>query len=278
MPPLVLRYALRAFIAASNTSAGTIVPRIEATSASAVLRNSALAAGVKLVTGDTKVVDAGHGDGVFVNTAGIGIVDKLRALLRGSRPLVERQPNDPAVVLFTSGSEGTPKGVVLSHRNLLANAAQCLARVAATGEDKVFNVLPVFHSFGLTGGMVMPLVGGIPLYLYPSPLHYRIVPELIYQTNATILFGTDTFLSGYARTAHAYDFHNVRLIMAGAEAVKDRTRITYMERFGVRMIVGWIIAKMRVRIGSRSQCISLVQASSSSVACAGAAFSERCFR
>ncbi|MGE0767399.1 MAG: acyl-[ACP]--phospholipid O-acyltransferase [Hyphomicrobiaceae bacterium] len=171
--------------------------------------------------------------------AGIGIIDKLRALLRGSRPLVERQPNEPAVVLFTSGSEGTPKGVVLSHRNLLANAAQCLARVAADGEDKVFNVLPVFHSFGLTGGMVMPLVGGIPLYLYPSPLHYRIVPELIYQTNATILFGTDTFLAGYARTAHPYDFHNVRLIMAGAEAVKDRTRTTYMERFGVRILEGY---------------------------------------
>ncbi len=171
--------------------------------------------------------------------ADIGIVDKLRALLRGSRPLVEREPNDPAVVLFTSGSEGTPKGVVLSHRNLLANAAQSLARVAADGEDKVFNVLPVFHSFGLTGGMIMPLMGGIPVYLYPSPLHYRIVPELVYQTNATILFGTDTFLTGYARTAHPYDFHNVRLVLAGAEAVKDRTRQVYMEKFGVRILEGY---------------------------------------
>jgi acyl-[acyl-carrier-protein]-phospholipid O-acyltransferase/long-chain-fatty-acid--[acyl-carrier-protein] ligase len=169
----------------------------------------------------------------------IGLADKLRALLRGARPPVERQPNDPAVVLFTSGSEGTPKGVVLSHRNLLANAAQCLTRVAADGEDKVFNVLPVFHSFGLTGGMIMPLVGGIPVYLYPSPLHYRIVPELAYQTNATILFGTDTFLSGYARTAHPYDFHNLRFIMAGAEAVKERTRQVYMEKFGVRILEGY---------------------------------------
>jgi len=171
--------------------------------------------------------------------ASIGIADKLRAVLRGSRPRVERRPNDPAVVLFTSGSEGTPKGVVLSHRNLLANAAQCLARIAADGEDKVFNVLPVFHSFGLTGGMIMPLMGGIPVYLYPSPLHYRIVPELIYGTNSTILFGTDTFLSGYARTAHPYDFHNIRLIMAGAEAVKDRTRQVYMERFGARILEGY---------------------------------------
>ena len=171
--------------------------------------------------------------------ASIGVADKLRALLRGTRAPVAREPNDPAVVLFTSGSEGTPKGVVLSHRNLLANAAQCLTRVAADGEDKVFNVLPVFHSFGLTGGMIMPLMGGIPVYLYPSPLHYRIVPELVYATNATILFGTDTFLSGYARTAHPYDFHNVRLIMAGAEAVKDRTRQVYMEKFGVRILEGY---------------------------------------
>ena len=169
----------------------------------------------------------------------IGFAEKMRGLLQGSAPQSERKADDPAVVLFTSGSEGLPKGVVLSHRNILANCAQCLTRFAASGEDKVFNVLPVFHSFGLTGGMMMPLVGGIPLYLYPSPLHYRIVPELVYGTNATILFGTDTFLNGYARTAHPYDFNRVRLIMAGAEAVKDRTRQIYMEKFGVRILEGY---------------------------------------
>lgn len=171
--------------------------------------------------------------------ASIGLGDKLAGLMIGREPQVRRKPGDPAAILFTSGSEGTPKGVVLSHRNILANAFQCLTRVAVNGQDKVFNVLPVFHSFGMTAGLVMPVVGGVPVHLYPSPLHYRIVPELVYQTNATILFGTDTFLNGYARSAHPYDFARVRLILAGAEAVKERTRKLYMEKFGVRILEGY---------------------------------------
>ena len=169
----------------------------------------------------------------------ITFADKLRGLVRRGRPQVVRNPSDPAAILFTSGSEGTPKGVVLSHSNILANAIQSLTRVAVTGDDKVFNVLPVFHSFGLTAGLMMPLLRGVPVYLYPSPLHYRIVPELVYGTNATILFGTDTFLNGYARVAHPYDFRSVRLILAGAEAVKARTRDLYMEKFGVRILEGY---------------------------------------
>ncbi len=171
--------------------------------------------------------------------ATISFADKLAGWRAGDRCQVVRKADDPAAILFTSGSEGTPKGVVLSHKNILANAFQCLHRIAVNGSDKVFNVMPVFHSFGLTGGLVMPLVGGVPVFLYPSPLHYRIVPELVYGTNSTILFGTDTFLNGYARTAHPYDFHRVRLIVAGAEAVKDRTRQIYMEKFGVRILEGY---------------------------------------
>jgi acyl-[acyl-carrier-protein]-phospholipid O-acyltransferase/long-chain-fatty-acid--[acyl-carrier-protein] ligase len=169
----------------------------------------------------------------------ITLMDKLRGLWNERQPLAKRKPEDWAAILFTSGSEGTPKGVVLTHRNLLANAAQAQARIDFGRTDKVFNVLPVFHSFGLSIGLVLPLVSGVRIYLYPSPLHYRIVPELIYAVNATILFCTDTFLNGYARSAHAYDFRSLRYILAGAEPVKDSTRRIYMEKFGLRILEGY---------------------------------------
>jgi acyl-[acyl-carrier-protein]-phospholipid O-acyltransferase/long-chain-fatty-acid--[acyl-carrier-protein] ligase len=171
--------------------------------------------------------------------ATIGTADKLRGLIAAGKPLVKRKLDDWAAILFTSGSEGVPKGVVLSHSNMLANMAQASARIDFGREDKVFNVLPVFHSFGLTIGVVLPLCAGVPVYLYPSPLHYRNVPELIYGVNATIVFGTDTFLNGYARAAHAYDFRSVRHILAGAEPVKESTRRIYLEKFGVRILEGY---------------------------------------
>jgi acyl-[acyl-carrier-protein]-phospholipid O-acyltransferase/long-chain-fatty-acid--[acyl-carrier-protein] ligase len=169
----------------------------------------------------------------------ISKADKLRALLRWKKPLVARMPNDWAAILFTSGSEGSPKGVVLSHRNMLANVAQAAARIDFGREDRLFNVLPVFHSFGLTAGTILPLVSGVPVYLYPSPLHYRTVPELIYWTCATALFGTDTFLNGYARVANPYDFRSLRYVLAGAEPVKEATRQIYLEKFGLRVLEGY---------------------------------------
>ena len=171
--------------------------------------------------------------------AQVTFADKICGLLNARKPLVARHADDWAAILFTSGSEGIPKGVVLSHRNMLANAAQAAARIDFGCQDKVFNVLPVFHSFGLTVGVMLPLVSGVPIFLYPSPLHYRTVAELIYGVNATIMFGTDTFLAGYARVAHPYDFRSLRYILAGAEPVKESTRRTYMEKFGLRILEGY---------------------------------------
>jgi acyl-[acyl-carrier-protein]-phospholipid O-acyltransferase / long-chain-fatty-acid--[acyl-carrier-protein] ligase len=169
----------------------------------------------------------------------VGFADKLRGAWHWKKPLVARKADDWAVILFTSGSEGQPKGVVLSHRNMLANVAQAAARIDFGREDKLFNVLPVFHSFGLTGGTVLPLVSGVPTYLYPSPLHYRTVPELVYGVSATVLFGTDTFLNGYARVANPYDFRSLRYVVAGAEPVKETTRQIYLEKFGLRVLEGY---------------------------------------
>jgi acyl-[acyl-carrier-protein]-phospholipid O-acyltransferase / long-chain-fatty-acid--[acyl-carrier-protein] ligase len=171
--------------------------------------------------------------------AGVTTGDKLKGMIAYAKPLVKAPPQSRAAILFTSGSEGAPKGVVLSHQNILANAAQAAARIDFGRQDKVFNVLPVFHSFGLTAGLILPIVSGVPVFLYPSPLHYRIVPELIYASNATILFGTDTFLAGYARAANPYDFRSLRYVLAGAEPVKAATRNVYLEKFGLRILEGY---------------------------------------
>jgi Acyl-CoA synthetases (AMP-forming)/AMP-acid ligases II len=166
-------------------------------------------------------------------------LDKVRGLLARKKPLVETSADAPAVILFTSGSEGTPKGVVLTHRNILSNAAQAAARIDFNMSDKLFNILPVFHSFGLTAGLILPLTAGVPVHLYPSPLHYRIIPELIYSANATIMFATDTFLSGYARASHPFNLRSIRYIFAGAEPVKASTRETYMNKFQKAIMEGY---------------------------------------
>ena len=147
--------------------------------------------------------------------------------------------NAPAVILFTSGSEGTPKGVVLSHANILSNHQQVAARINFNPKDVVLNFLPMFHSFGFTIGTLLPVLNGMKTFFYPTPLHFSIIPEIAYETSATIMFGTNTFLSAYGKKAHSYDFYNLRYVVAGAEKLQENTRELWQDKFGIRILEGY---------------------------------------
>ncbi len=148
----------------------------------------------------------------------------------------DRNPDNPAVILFTSGSEGAPKGVVLSHKNLNMNRYQMSSLIQMGLQDKFFNALPMFHSFGLACGLFIPILNGASVFLYPSPLHYKAIPELVYDRNANVFFGTDTFLNAYGKQAHPYDFYNIKYIGIGGEKLKDETFALWTEKFGIRIL------------------------------------------
>jgi len=189
--------------------------------------------------------------------ATIGTSDRLLALLRRYAPLRYHRrlrgsgtpdADRPAAILFTSGSEGAPKGVVLSHANLLGHFAQARCYIDFTARDLVFCCLPTFHSFGMNVGMLMPLLAGTPVFFYPTPLHYRQIPELIYLHRPTILFGTNTFLRGYARHAHPFDLHTLRYVVAGAEKLTEQTSALWQERFGIRILQGYGVTETSAAI------------------------------
>jgi acyl-[acyl-carrier-protein]-phospholipid O-acyltransferase / long-chain-fatty-acid--[acyl-carrier-protein] ligase len=254
---LLLPNAVASVVTLFGLQAFGVVPcLLNVTAGAANMLSACRATGAKTVVSSRTFVEKGRLGGVVERLSGdlrvIWLEDLrdaigLRAKLRAKRdawtarklPGASASPDAASVVLFTSGSEGSPKGVALSHRNVLTNCAQLASVIDFNPSDVVFNAMPMFHAFGLTGGSILPLLFGVRTFHYPSPLHYRVVPALIYDTDATICFGTDTFLQGWARYAHPYDFYAMRYIFAGAEKVREETRRLYADRFGVRIMEGY---------------------------------------
>lgn len=234
---------------------GCVPAMLNYTAGPAGIQNACIAANVKTIITSRKFIEAAKLENIIAGLGNLQIMyleelrsqfsltDKLWLMvfaLHFPRWATHKTHADaPAVVLFTSGSEGKPKGVVHSHRGILANIAQIRAVIDFSPADKFMISLPLFHAFGFTCGAIMPLVTGCKLFLYPSPLHYRIIPEIIYDRGCTVLFGTSTFLGNYAKFAHPYDFYKLRYVVAGAEKLNDEVRRTWVEKFGIRILEGY---------------------------------------
>jgi acyl-[acyl-carrier-protein]-phospholipid O-acyltransferase/long-chain-fatty-acid--[acyl-carrier-protein] ligase len=165
----------------------------------------------------------------------IGLSDKLFAVAAATFPgrfRVATRPSDAGVILFTSGSFGAPKGVVLSHANLIANCRQVAQHIALDPDWVFFNPLPIFHCFGLTGGALLPILTGLKAFQYPSPLHIKQIPALVKDTKANVLFATDTFINQYARSAESDELSGLTFVVCGAEKVREETHNLIHEKFG----------------------------------------------
>jgi len=224
------------------------------TSGTAGMQNACVAAKIKTVITSHKFIETAKLEEVVAGLkelnvlyledlrADFGVVDRAWLIgyaLHYPRATMEpSQPDEPAVVLFTSGSEGKPKGVVHSHKSILANIAQIMAVLDFNPTDKFMMVLPVFHAFGFTGSM-LPILNGIKIHIFPSPLQYKVIPELIYDRGCTVFFATSTFLANYAKYAHPYDFYKLRIVVAGAEKLNEEVRRVYSEKFGIRILEGY---------------------------------------
>jgi len=236
------------------SGAGRVPVMLNYSGGESAVRTARAAAGVRTVITSRRFVDQarlqvliGALDGctiVYLEDlrAKFGPADKLWlvcALWFPRRVIARPAASDPAVVLFTSGSEGEAKGVVLPHQAIVANVMQMRTVIEFTPQDKILNPLPLYHAYSFTAGMALPLITGTRLYLYISPLHYRAIPEIAYRNDCTVLFGTSTFLSYYATHAQPADFARLRYVISGGEKLAPEVSRVWMEKFGLRILEGY---------------------------------------
>lgn len=158
-----------------------------------------------------------------------------RALGQRTRPHLD----DLATVIFSSGSTGDPKGVMLSHYNLASNIEQVAQVFPLNGSDRVLGVLPFFHSFGFTMTLWMPTARGVGVIYHPNPLDLAAVSEIARKYRITFLLATPTFLQAYLRRCSPEDFGSVQFVMVGAEKLPERLAQAFEDRFGIRPLEGY---------------------------------------
>lgn len=235
-------------------SRGRVAAMLNYSSGVEALRVACTAATLRTVISSRAFIQAAHLEHLLTALEGCRIVyledlretltvaDKLwivRALLRPRSALPQQDPASPAVVLFTSGSEARPKGVVLTHDTMLGVMAQLRAVIDFGPDDKYLNALPMYHTFGLIACTLMPLLTGTRLFLYTNPLHYKVIPEYAYTRDCTYIFGTSTFLGNYARQAHPYDFYRTRFVISGGEKLNPEVSKLWFSKFGLRVYEGY---------------------------------------
>src|SRR5207302_3181855 len=147
--------------------------------------------------------------------------------------------DDVATIIFSSGSTGDPKGVILSHYNVASNVEQLNQVIMLGRNDKVLGILPFFHSFGFTGTLCLPTTIGMGVVYHPSPLEARAIGALVSKYAATFLLATPTFLQAYIRRCEPEDFGSLQYVMAGAEKLPERVAQAFEDRFGIRPYEGY---------------------------------------
>lgn len=243
--------AVTAAVIFALTARGRIPAMLNFASAQDYLQNACLAAGIEVVVTSKKFVDKLEAQEKLAQLTNIKILylEDLRAAIKVKDklwivwhllfPRLLNRVNETAVILFTSGSEGMPKGVALSHRAILTNIAQIKTFIDLKPDDKGFNPLPMFHALGLTVGTFLPLFNGIKLFTYPSPIHYHEIPKLIAAQQSTLLLATNTLLTKYAQFADVNDFKSLRYVFSGGEKLMEETRNTWLNKFNILILEGY---------------------------------------